>query len=353
MQFVDENDSGVVTACPDPIQIVINNMLTPRQVAQRIEGALTSYVGCNEASVGDYRDELYSLTEDDASENNDAISMAFNVSQPAAGQAVIKGDVEFSLVGWMIGNNRDSDADPAPTPTMDVDMVKVPMNTGATIDIAIDASAGGLNSHLRIFDAAGTELVLDYPDSTDNSLANFTAPRTGDYFVGVSAAENQAYDPNQKFSGVSGSEGPYNLTITRHDSTPRFVRQGAEINIPTANSLSYDPVAEAMFGNLTKSVGGLSDAKSGNVLVPIHLGMTDREVAQAVQYAMAGVLSDANQNLVKTHNDTINIIGHEVTYYPSSLGLTVTMPGDPESDELGIGARSVDRAMTVSAWTTW
>lgn len=345
VQFVDESDAGTVSICTDPIQIVVNNMLSPRQVAQRMEGALTSYLGCNEASVGDYHDETYQLTDDDASENNDAIAIAFNAAQPLTDNPIIKGDVEFRFVSWMIGNNADSDVDPAPTPTMDVDLVKVPMNSGSTIDIAIDASAGGLDSHLRIFDAAGSELVLDYPDSEDDSLANFTASRTGDYFVGVSAAANHSYDPNQKFSGISGSEGPYNLTITRHDSTPRFVRRGAEINIPTANSLSYDPADEAMLGNLTKSVGGLGDAKSGNVLVPIHLGMTDREVAQAVQYAMSGVLSDANQDLVKTHNDTINIIGHEVTYYPPSLGLTVTMPGDPEGNDLGVGYRSVDRAM--------
>lgn len=74
---------------------------------------------------------------------------------------------------------------------------------------------------LRVFDGEGNILRNAFggaiqndnrPGSTD-SLLTFTAPTTGTYYVGVSGAGNQAYDPTVAVGATPGSMGNYNLTI--------------------------------------------------------------------------------------------------------------------------------------------
>ena len=104
--------------------------------------------------------------------------------------------------------------------TEDVDFYKVDLKAGDTIKVDIDsrqlAIAGklsaGIDSQLRIFDAAGTELAFSEdapaPDelfaSEVDPYLEFTAPADGSYYVGASIFNNRSYNPLVPGSG-SGS----------------------------------------------------------------------------------------------------------------------------------------------------
>ncbi len=80
--------------------------------------------------------------------------------------------------------------------------------------------AAGLESLLRIFDANGTPLALDNQQGGDPQLT-FQAATAGTYFIGVSSAPNNNYNPAVTDSGVpGGTTGLYTLDVTRSTTTP-------------------------------------------------------------------------------------------------------------------------------------
>ena len=130
---------------------------------------------------------------------------------------------------------------------------------------------------------------------------------------------------------------------------PTFTRLGAQINIPYADSITSAD-AEGLILPVDGSKGSTVEFDGlASVPVFIHLGMDDNDVAKAVQVAVAGELANDRYEVVKTHNDAVNIIGHEVTY-AGTLGTTVTMPGDPpEENEFGVGYYSVNRCLLYTS----
>ncbi len=99
----------------------------------------------------------------------------------------------------------------------DVDLFRVTLAAGQTLtsDIAARAIGSGLDSYLRLFDAAGRQLAAndDSGGSLDSYLM-FTAPAEGAYFVGVSGYGNASYQPGTAGSGRAGSTGSYRLDLT-------------------------------------------------------------------------------------------------------------------------------------------
>jgi hypothetical protein len=65
---------------------------------------------------------------------------------------------------------------------------------------------------LRVFDAAGQQVALDDQEGGDPSLS-FQAGSAGDYFVGVSSAGNDAYDPGTGSSQAGTTTGLYALNL--------------------------------------------------------------------------------------------------------------------------------------------
>src|SRR5262245_38463910 len=84
----------------------------------------------------------------------------------------------------------------------EVDLYSVTLQRGETLDASIDAqrAGSGLASLLRIFDAYGTPLALDNQQGGDPVLS-FQAATAGIYYVGVSSAPNNNYDPAVGNSG--------------------------------------------------------------------------------------------------------------------------------------------------------
>jgi len=82
----------------------------------------------------------------------------------------------------------------------------------------LDAARQSANSlYLRLFDAAGVQLVADGFSGPNSSprVANFRLPATGTYYVGVSGWSNTTYNPNTANSGANGATGNYALTLQR------------------------------------------------------------------------------------------------------------------------------------------
>lgn len=123
----------------------------------------------------------------------------------------------------------------------DVDLVKFQLDQGDVVTLNIEAQENGssLDSILRVFDSAGSELAVNDDSagvfenySLDSYLA-YTAASAGDYYVGVSDYPNFSYDPNVENSGQgNGDTGDYDLAIsifngiTGTDSSNRLTGTG-------------------------------------------------------------------------------------------------------------------------------
>ena len=99
----------------------------------------------------------------------------------------------------------------------EVELYRISLNAGDVVSAAISAQAigSGLTSILRIFDTVGKPIALDDQEGGDPHLT-FQASTKGNYFVGVSSAGNDTYNPNLANSGQDGATtGQYALDLQR------------------------------------------------------------------------------------------------------------------------------------------
>ena len=109
----------------------------------------------------------------------------------------------------------------------DVDIYSFQLDAGDGITLDLNAATqdSDLDSYLRIFDSEGNELAVDDDDdknvvaenTTADSLLNFVADTSGEYYIGVSSQGNSTYDSvngSTNFSNTLGfSTGDYELAI--------------------------------------------------------------------------------------------------------------------------------------------
>jgi len=99
---------------------------------------------------------------------------------------------------------------------LDVDVYAVLLDDAGDALVAdVDARSlgSGLDSIIRVFDAAGTEMPLVSEWHGYDSSIEFEAPSAGTYYVGVSGVGNVDYDPNLAASGTASSTGFYGITL--------------------------------------------------------------------------------------------------------------------------------------------
>ena len=102
------------------------------------------------------------------------------------------------------------------------DLYSLTLQEGETLNASIDAQDAGsaLSSLLRVFNANGTPLALDNQLGGDPRLT-FQASTAGTYYLGVSSAPDNDYNPTVTQSGVPGATtGVYTLNVTLKTSTP-------------------------------------------------------------------------------------------------------------------------------------
>ena len=102
------------------------------------------------------------------------------------------------------------------------DLYSLTLQKGQTLDASIDAqdAGSGLTSLLRVFNSSGTPLALDNQQGGDPHLT-FQAATTGTYYIGVSSAPNDNYNPTVASSGSAGATtGLYQLDVDVSKATP-------------------------------------------------------------------------------------------------------------------------------------
>jgi hypothetical protein len=104
----------------------------------------------------------------------------------------------------------------------EADLYRAHLGAGDRLSVAVSAQAAGsgLRSLLRVFGASGAQLAADDQEGGDPRLT-FQAVTAGDYYVGVSSAPNDAYDPTVLDSGTSGgTTGLYTLSLRDTPAAP-------------------------------------------------------------------------------------------------------------------------------------
>ena len=183
-------------------------------------------------------------------EPNDLLSQAVQTGVSTAHTGL------YSRAG-VIGDGINSDVP-------DVDFYRVNLDVGDRLAVDIDTVAGGPNTVLRLFDSNGIEVAinrigaapahLDATGATDGGrpgvdpFIDFTATRTGTYYVGVSSLGNETYDPNTLSGRMvgTGGTGSYNIAIESY--APRsFVLSIDSVNANAGDSRSIDALAGTSF----------------------------------------------------------------------------------------------------------
>ena len=144
------------------------------------------------------------------------------------------------FIAWQPAGVQTAQASGFLATTNEVDLYKVSLHAGDQLALSVSAqtAGSGLQSLLRVFDVSGTPVALDDQEGGDPSLT-FQAPAAGDYYVGVSSAPNDNYDPQTADSGTPGATtGLYTLNLRdapmpagaspKEDLTGSSFRLGAE-----------------------------------------------------------------------------------------------------------------------------
>ncbi len=257
-------------------------------------------------------------------EANDVISNAAETG--------IDGETVRVIGSGVIGDN------PAYVDTgRDVDMIRLDLEAGAIVTAAIEAASIGsaLDSFLRVFDGEGRILrnAFGQPIQNDNragsldSLVSFVAPEAGTYYIGVSGAGNQQYNPAVAITATSGSTGAYNLIIdvTRQLSP---VRDGNRLQLVGAKSVS------------TSTTSLLVQGSFGSTGTPVFVDVSmDRaEVAQALQTSLANFFANGSTNVYAIRGgDTLDLTGL-VEYDSFDFFTGLPAPSSTELDPGPFGA---------------
>ncbi|HTM54138.1 MAG TPA: PQQ-dependent sugar dehydrogenase [Pirellulales bacterium] len=103
--------------------------------------------------------------------------------------------------------------------TKDVDLFSFQAVAGSTITLQTSqpASSPTMDTFLRLFNSAGTQLASNDDISSTNfysRIANFALTTTGTYYVGVTGYNNKSYNPATGGSGIVGTTGNYLLALT-------------------------------------------------------------------------------------------------------------------------------------------
>jgi hypothetical protein len=160
---------------------------------------------------------------------------------------------------------------------------------GDRIQAAITAQTTGsaLESVLRVFDTQGRQLALDKQEGGDPGLS-FQAAQPGDYFLGVSAAGDDAYDPATAATGHGGrTTGLFALDLRRTPAAPLTADlAGSAFRLATATAAYGDTVAA------TFAVDNRGGADAGAFVVQVVLSPNNRFGPQSLvltTFSLAGL----------------------------------------------------------------
>ncbi len=155
-----------------------------------------------------------------------------------------------------------------------VTLYKVQLNAGDRIDASVTAQAtgSGLQSVLRLFNSHGVPLALCDQEGGDPRLT-FQASTRGAYYLGVSSAGDDAYDPTTARSGKGGTtHGLYSLDMRWTAGTPLLTDlAGASFRLTTGTTAV---AGDRVVGTFT--VDNRGGANAGPFHVQVLLSSSNR-----------------------------------------------------------------------------
>ncbi len=248
-------------------------------------------------------------------------------------------------------------------PAQDVDIYRFRVTEGSEINISTDTTlfaGAGADTSLTLFDSNGNVVAFGTPNGlgsgdetlsfrasgtagnsarTRNPIANqgFTTP-AGVYYVAVSGAGNNSFNPFIERTGSNGDTGIYDLTIdvsnpdapTLTDTGPLpFIhgddrveidfpytyintqRNGNRINIPYAQAISSTDLNPDPYP-FSRFIEGSPGVTPGSVSIPLDAGMSNAQVADAIAFTLADDYTGRDRRLVKTTDEIVRVIGRSL-----------------------------------------
>ena len=204
-----------------------------------------------------------------------------------------------------------------------VNLYSTTLQAGDTINASIVAQATGseLASLLRVFSANGTPLALDNQEGGDPHLT-FQAATTGTYFIGVSSAPNDNYNPTVPSSGTGDTTGLYELDV-----------------VLTKNA----PLMPDMAGSSFRT--GASMAASGDT-VPVSFTVENRGGADPGNFQVQVLLSTSNlfgssSQVLATFTRAQLVASASGRAFSSPAGFSITLPAGLTSGQDYLGTRII------------
>jgi hypothetical protein len=206
-----------------------------------------------------------------------------------------------------------------------VDLYQVQLQAGDQVSVAVSTQspASGLQSVLRAFDSTGKQVALDDQEGGDPTLA-FQAAQTGAYFVGVSSAGDDAYDPTRAGSGHDGtSTGVFSLDLRSVPAWPAADLAGEAFRLSTPTMALGDTVS----GSFT--VENRGGASTSGFAVRVELASNNRFDASSNLQTLPTV----SQQIAPTSLQPGQVYSTSFTVsFPATLP-----PGFPESGPVYLG----------------
>jgi hypothetical protein len=206
----------------------------------------------------------------------------------------------------------------------EVDLYATTLRSGDTLDVSINAqqAGSGLASVLRVFDAKGKPLALDNQEGGDPHLS-FQAAIAGIYYVGVSSARNNNYDPNVAGSGAANdTTGLYALDARLTPGAPlQPDLAGGSFRLGADMAASGDSVP------VNFTVENRGGADPGNFQVQILLADSN--------------LFDSSSRVLATFQRTNLLAAANGRDFSSPSGFRVTLPAGLTSGPAFVGLRIV------------
>ena len=212
------------------------------------------------------------------------------------------------------------------------DLYSVTLQKGETLEASISAqqSGSGLASLLRIFDANGKPLALDDQQGGDPHLS-FQVSTAGVYYIGVSSAPDDNYNPTVTFSGVPGdTTGLYTLDVQ--------LTTGA-------------PLLPDMTGSSFRT--GVDMAAAGDT-IPVSFTVENRGGADPGNFQVQVLLADSNlfdssSQVLATFTRGELVTDATGRDFSSPAGFSVTVPAGQPSGPAFLGLRIVADPMVPEA----
>lgn len=187
-------------------------------------------------ATGDYNLALEVANPEESNEPNDTIPNAIPAGE------TINGEGEFIGSGF-IGDNSELE-----NPNLDVDLYSVSLLQGEGLNIDVDtANSSNLDLVLRVFNSNGGEVAFNKNGTAGGELEsndpflNFSAPFSGQYYIGVSDAANDFYAPFVAETGLeAGNTGAYNIAIKSTSFEPETFEDPTNDTLDTAVSLDLE-----------------------------------------------------------------------------------------------------------------